>query len=173
MNKAKIFREDANLMHYRYSGYTAMALIRREGRLLLVQQGADEAPGSWWLPGGNVEPGEDLLQALQRELSEETGLLLQGTPHIAFVVQAKHQRPDRMEEGLAFHFACEVSGQIQPQDPDQLVVAAAWLPEAEAIDYLAALPWYDIEPLRGWLSGEVANGTVYSVIQGSLPHLEE
>ena len=161
------------MIHYHYTGYTAMALIRREGQLLLVQhQSADEAPDSWWLPGGNVEPGEDLLQALQRELIEETGLLLQGTPHIAFVVQVKHQRLDKMEEGLAFHFACEVSGQIQPQDPDQLVVAASWLPETEALAHLATLSWYDVEPLQRWLSGEAANGTVYSVIQRSLPHLE-
>ena len=52
--------------------HTVLALVRRKGKYLLVQhQGVQDR--SWWLPGGVVEPGEELVSALQRELLEDTG----------------------------------------------------------------------------------------------------
>ncbi len=49
------------------------ALLRWNGRILLCRQ---EKPGKsyWLLPGGGVEGGETLVQALHRELIEELGL---------------------------------------------------------------------------------------------------
>jgi ADP-ribose pyrophosphatase YjhB (NUDIX family) len=49
------------------------AVLRREGRILLIRQ---EKPGReyWMLPGGGVHGGETLLRAVQRELTEECGI---------------------------------------------------------------------------------------------------
>ena len=66
--------------------HTVLALIRRNEHFLLVKHRGLQAL-SWWLPGGVVKPGETLVAALQRELLEETGLSVDGTPHLAFVVQ--------------------------------------------------------------------------------------
>lgn len=54
------------------------AVIRDDaGRLLLIQRGHEPAKGSWSVPGGRVEPGETDSQAVQREIAEETGLVVQ------------------------------------------------------------------------------------------------
>lgn len=45
-----------------------------DGRILLVRRGRPPAQGTWSVPGGRVEPGEDDATATSREVLEETGL---------------------------------------------------------------------------------------------------
>jgi NAD+ diphosphatase len=44
------------------------------GRVLLVERGREPLKGSWSLPGGAVETGEYLKDAVRREVLEETGI---------------------------------------------------------------------------------------------------
>ena len=43
-------------------------------RLLMVRRGHAPGAGEWSIPGGHVEPGETLAEAVVRELVEETGV---------------------------------------------------------------------------------------------------
>lgn len=55
---------------------SAYALALEEGRLLLARLSESSpvfAPGLWHLPGGGIDPGEQPVEALARELREETG----------------------------------------------------------------------------------------------------
>jgi 8-oxo-dGTP diphosphatase len=48
------------------------------GRLLLIRRGHAPSRGLWSLPGGRVEPGETPAQAVEREVLEETGLIVRA-----------------------------------------------------------------------------------------------
>lgn len=50
------------------------AIVVSDDRLLLIRRGADPGRGRWSVPGGRVEPGELIVEAVVRELAEETGL---------------------------------------------------------------------------------------------------
>lgn len=51
------------------------AIIRDEaGRLVVVRRGRPPGKGLWSVPGGRVERGESLAEAVRREVREETGL---------------------------------------------------------------------------------------------------
>ena len=53
------------------------AAIFRAGRVLIVRRGMPPMPGIYTLPGGGVELGETLEQAVIREVREETGLAIE------------------------------------------------------------------------------------------------
>jgi 8-oxo-dGTP diphosphatase len=49
-------------------------LIFEDGKVLLVERGKEPLKGFWSIPGGIVETGEKLEEAIRREVLEETGL---------------------------------------------------------------------------------------------------
>jgi 8-oxo-dGTP diphosphatase len=55
------------------------AILYREGRVLLVKRNIDPGYGGWSLPGGFVEIGESVSDAVTREVEEETGLRCRPT----------------------------------------------------------------------------------------------
>ena len=59
----------------RYSGRTATAIIKFPPQMiLLIKRDTVPFKGYWALPGGRAEPGENVEQAIVREVKEETGL---------------------------------------------------------------------------------------------------
>ena len=55
------------------------AIVFQNEKILLVQRGGPPAKGQWAIPGGNVNLGETLQAAAQREILEETGIIIKAT----------------------------------------------------------------------------------------------
>lgn len=57
------------------------AVVLREGHILLVRRGVAPAKGLWAIPGGGLKLGETLQQGAEREIFEETGIVISaGAP---------------------------------------------------------------------------------------------
>jgi len=65
----------------------AQALVERDGRVLLGRRRFDPSAGLWDIPGGFVDEDEHPLQALERELREETGLSIVPTEFLGIWMQ--------------------------------------------------------------------------------------
>ncbi len=61
------------------------AIVLRNGCILLVKRGQPPSQDLWAIPGGRVELGETLQAAAEREINEETGLIIRaGNPAYTF-----------------------------------------------------------------------------------------
>ncbi|MEV0415444.1 NUDIX hydrolase [Streptomyces sp. NPDC050448] len=61
---------------------SCVMLLDDQERMLLLRYGPgqEEASGTWWLPGGMVDEGENPWPAARREMGEETGITLGSQP---------------------------------------------------------------------------------------------
>ena len=61
------------------------AVVVDEDRLLMIRRGHGPAAGEWSIPGGRVERGELMIEALVREVLEETGLDIVVDEYMGYV----------------------------------------------------------------------------------------
>ncbi len=72
----------------------AAAVIDLAGRVLIAQRPSGKhMAGGWEFPGGKLEPGEERLAGLARELREELGISIIGTPRP--LIRVRHAYPSR------------------------------------------------------------------------------
>ena len=75
-------------------------IIVHEGRVVLVKRRFEPLAGQWSIPGGAVETGETLEACLIREMTEETGFVVEVGPVVEVL-----DRITRDEEGrVLYHF---------------------------------------------------------------------
>ena len=75
------------------------AVVIHDGRVLLVRRGKEPLRGRWVVPGGTVEAGETLEEAVVREVEEETGLTV--APREIVTV---FDRIDRDGDTVRYHY---------------------------------------------------------------------
>ncbi|ACB59754.1 8-oxo-dGTP diphosphatase [Exiguobacterium sp. PvP048] len=124
-----------------------VGIVRQGDQLLLVKNQADGERAVWSLPGGVIEAGETLADALKREMAEETGLSVE-TFELAYVTENFIEQFDA--HSLVTYFECTIRGELLPNDPDREVVDSQWVPIEQLGDYL--LNRDVLEPLQDYLN---------------------
>jgi len=111
------------------------AVLIHEGRVLLIRRGKEPLRGRWVVPGGTVELGETLEEALVREIQEETGLLVRPRQ-----VVAVFDRIQRVADRVDYHYV------IVDYLCDYVAGEARAGSDAEAVALVAPadLPAYDL-----------------------------
>jgi 8-oxo-dGTP diphosphatase len=106
------------------------AVCTHLGQLLLIRRGRGAAQGQWSVPGGHVEWGETLHEAVVREMHEETGLEVVVDRFLGWV--------ERIVE--PYHYVI-LDFAVTALDPAQAPVAGddaaevAWVPFADVSDF--------------------------------------
>jgi 8-oxo-dGTP diphosphatase len=120
----------------------AVGIVHRGSKVLLAQRPPGKPYAGWWeFPGGKLEPGETVGQALVRELNEELGLRIASTT--AWVVRT-HSYP---HAHVRLHFRRIWDFQGEPSSREGQ--AFAWL-EPGQVDVAPLLP--ATVPLLRWLT---------------------
>jgi 8-oxo-dGTP diphosphatase len=118
-----------------------------EGRLLMHQRGTDgPEPGSWGLPGGHVNFGEDPADAAVRECLEETGVTVKAATRLPW---QSCYIPAWGTHYINMSFGCiYLSGQARVVDPCE-APAVEWVP----LEDVAGLTLYT--PMRMMLDAGI------------------
>lgn len=106
--------------------------IKNEWEVLLLQRGPEK--GSQWQPvTGNVEPGEDLAAAAEREFHEETGLGGKGAIRPTGHVHRFEKEAGGKTRSLEEHVFVAVVRLGAPVRLSREHVASRWVPAPEAL----------------------------------------
>jgi mutator protein MutT len=114
------------------------AVVVEQGRVLLIRRGTEPLLGQWSIPGGLVDVGETLLDAVVREVREETGLLVEPVELIELL-----DRIHRHEGRVRYHYViadylCRVAGGT--------LLAAS---DADAVRWVERADWNSDSPGQG------------------------
>ena len=134
----------------RYCPAVSAIVIRNKSEILMVgnDYGGDELV--WNMPGGAVDPGEDLLQAVTRELHEETNITALEIGPLAWIGPAVLQNKHPFLFGFAFVVTdwegeVSIANEVEHGDVQQ----ARFMPFDEALECM--LPG-NRNPFRDWLA---------------------
>jgi 8-oxo-dGTP diphosphatase len=128
------------------------AIVLEKGEILLVRRDHAPALGQWSLPGGRVEWGEALREAVVREVREETGIDIEveGLAGIA-----ERILPDDGGK-IEFHYVI-LDFWARPKARDLRAgddaSEARWVPVAELTEYELTAGLYEFLQDRGALEG--------------------
>lgn len=104
-----------------------LVFVVRDGKVLLGKR-KGHGEGTWCLPGGHLETGESMIEAANRELTEETGMIASSLRYLHTV---NHASRDLHYVHVSF-LAEDIAGEPRLTEPDRFF-EWGWFP-------LGALP---------------------------------
>lgn len=110
------------------------ALIHQNNCVLLVQRATEPFKGWWGLPGGSVELGETLEEAVRREAREETGLDIAVNRYLGYrdAIQRDDSGQVRFHYVVHYFLATAAAGRLQAGDD---AARAEWIDMSSVKDY--------------------------------------
>ncbi len=110
------------------------AVIFRDKKVALVRRGGPPSEGKWSIPGGLLELGESLEDALRREVREETGIEVEVIERCAVLERILRDSWGRVEyHYVLIDFVCSyLSGELEAASDTR---AAAWVSVEDLDDY--------------------------------------
>ena len=130
------------------------ALIVRQDKVLICQRTRHQTmPLKWEFPGGKIEPGERLEEALERELEEELGVLATIGPKVTAL---RHDYGNGAAVELHFFAVEKFHGEIQ----NRIFRDVRWVGRKE-------LPQYDFLEADTALVKDIAEGKILQSNPGS------
>jgi 8-oxo-dGTP diphosphatase len=102
------------------------AIVCRDESVLLVRRGKPPQAGKWAIPGGKVHAGESLRTAAEREILEETGIVIRAGEMVYQLEYIEHDEAGK----LAFHYVVlDFAGEYLGGEPcaGDDAAAAAWV----------------------------------------------
>ena len=120
-------------MDREYAGHPMVGvggIVLNEGKVLLVRRGKQPGYGKWSIPGGMVELGETLSEAIKREVLEECGIEIE----LADVVAVLERVIRGEDERVRYHYVLVdflghwKGGDLQPASD---ILEARWGDPAE------------------------------------------
>ena len=110
------------------------AIVVDGDRVLLVKRGRPPLHGEWSVPGGAVEVGETLSAAVQREVLEETGLVVSVGPVVEVLDRIHTNGDGRVEyHYVLIDYLCSVvSGDLQARSD---ALDAVWAAPGRLAEY--------------------------------------
>jgi len=132
-------------------------IVDEDGRLFLAQRGprAGNERGKWEFPGGSVEFGETLAEALAREIREEYDILIEVGD---LLTVTDHILPDERQHWVSPSYICRLSeGEPRIVEPDKCS-AIGWFGLDEMPEPLSQVTRHDFELYRQWLARQSTQG---------------
>lgn len=129
---------------------TVVAVIEKDGKVLLVKRNTEPFNGYWTLPGGHIDFGERAEQAVIREVKEETGLSFKPK----FLGYRDEIYPDINWHGEVLIFYGEAEGEENIDGKE--IIDIKWFDINEALNM--KLAFEHEKTLKKYLEKEDKNG---------------